>query len=368
MTLLRRLFSSMVAIAALTAAVPASPTQATSYAPDYICRDRSHKVLQLPIGVQGESAFGRYAVPRGQARGLVVFAHGYGHTSLSWAGHMRTAARHGLIAATMDYRGLEISPDADGDGLPESRGWPAIAGAEDSIAAARFLQSLCKVKTVTILGVSMGGNMSGLALALAGERELTRTGGKTPLFDYWVDVEGATNVAETYAAARTAEPANETAKNAKADIEAETGGTFEQYPEEYRRRTVVARVDDVAASGIDGAIVIHGLDDGLVPYNQSRELAALMREAGIVTEMVTIGRRDEDSEQETTLTGHAAGAVYPDYISPLSGHASEKSTTHIVMQTALARLWSLMSGSPPVEGECLVNGQVPEPAGRLCSV
>ena len=36
----------------------------------------------------------------------------------------------------MDYRGLQIFPDENGDGLPESRGWPAMTGAEDSIAAA----------------------------------------------------------------------------------------------------------------------------------------------------------------------------------------------------------------------------------------
>ena len=366
MALHRRLLRSVLAIATLAAAIPAAQAQALSLSP-YVCRDDEDGVRPLRLGVDGETAFGRYAVPRGRPTGLVIFAHGFGHTSLSWAGHMRSAARHGLIAAAMDYRGLQITPDDDGDGLPQSRGWPAIAGAEDSIAAARTLQAHCGIRTVTIMGVSMGGNMSGLALAIAGERGITRGDGVTPLFDYWIDVEGAVNMTETYAAARLAGPANETAAHAKVDIEAETGGSLEQYPDEYRRRTVVARVGDIQSSGVQGVIAIHGLDDGLVPYNQSRELVAEAREAGLPTEMITIGRRDEDSEQETTLTGHAAGAVYPDYISPLSGHASEKSTTHIVMQTALNRLWRLMAGSPPVEGECLVNGQVPEGAGRLCS-
>ena len=129
---------------------------------------------------------------------------------------------------------------------------------------------------------------------------------------------------------------------------------------------MVARVGDVAASGVGGIVVIHGLDDGLVPHNQSRELVGLTREAGIPTEMITIGRRDEDSERETTITGYAAGAVYPDYVSPLAGHASEKSTTHIVMQTALSRLWNLMRGNAPTDRECIVNGQAPEGAGSIC--
>jgi dipeptidyl aminopeptidase/acylaminoacyl peptidase len=280
---------------------------------------------------------------------------------------MREAARHGLIAVTMDYRGLQIFPDDNGDGLPHSRGWNAITGAEDLIAAARLYESLCEVEIVTILGVSMGANMSGLAVAMAGERNLTKAGSESPLFDYWVDVEGSVNLVETYAAARLAAGADAGARNAQQDIEAETGGTFEQKPEEYRERTVVARVDDLEASGIKGAIVIHGTDDGLVPPNQSRELATLMREAGIITEMISIGRRDEDSERETTISGHVAGRVHKDYVSPLAGHASEKSSTHIVMQTALARLWSLMEGTAPVDRECFVNGQAPSPLARLCS-
>jgi hypothetical protein len=42
---------------------------------------------------------------------------------------MKNAARdHDVIAVTMDCRGLE--PDSDGDGLPESRGWPVMKGAQ----------------------------------------------------------------------------------------------------------------------------------------------------------------------------------------------------------------------------------------------
>jgi hypothetical protein len=363
----KRILSVAVALGALLALLPVPGAEGTSYPPAwYRCRDKRDNAIPVTLSVQGQPATGHVAFPRKKPTGLAVFGHGYGHTSLSWVNHMREAARHGLIAVTMDYRGLQVFPDDNGDGLPHSRGWNAMAGAEDLIAAAQLYQSLCKIQTVTILGVSMGGNMSGLAVAIAGERNITRADG-TPLFDYWVDVEGATNMLETYAAARLAGGADQTAKNAHADIEAETGGTFEQKPEEYRKRTVVARVDDLKASGIAGAIVIHGLDDGLVPYNQSREITGLMREAGIPTEMITIGRRDEDSEQETTATGHAIGRANKDYVSPLAGHASEKSTTHIVMQTAFDRLWALMTGAPPVDRECAVNGQTPGPLARSCS-
>jgi hypothetical protein len=306
-------------------------------------------------------ATGLYSVPRKKrVRGLVVFAHGYGHTSESWRHHLIEASRHGLIAVAMDYRGLRILPDDNGDGLPSSRGWPAMTGAEDSIAAAQVLQAACGVDRVDIFSVSMGGNMAGLAVALAGERGLTKTD-ETPLFDHWVDVEGAVNVTETYNEARTLAPVNEFAANAVADIEAEMGGPIEEQPMAYRDRTVVARIDDIAAAGLRGAVVIHALDDGLVPYNQSREMATLLGLEGIPTDMITVGFRDEDSERETTLTGYAGGQLDDGYTSPIAGHASEKSTTHIVMQTALERLWAIVDGDAPSGyRECLVNGQGPQ--------
>jgi hypothetical protein len=363
----KRILSIAVTLAALLAFLPLPGAEGTSYPPAWVrCRDKRDKAYPLVLDVHGQAASGHVAFPRKKPTGLAVFGHGYGHTSVSWVNHMREAARRGLIAVTMDYRGLQVLPDDNGDGLPSSRGWNAMAGAEDLVAAAMFYQSFCEVETVTVLGVSMGGNMSGLAVAIAGEREITRADG-SPLFDYWVNVEGATNVIETYALARGASGADDFAKRAQADIEAEMGGTFEQKPEEYRKRAVVARVNDLEASGIKGSIVIHGVDDGLVPYNQSREITALMREAGIPTEMITVGRRDEDSEQETTATGHAIGRIDKNYVSPLAGHASEKSTTHIVMETALARLWTLMEDDVPVDRECFLNGQSPDQLRRSCN-
>lgn len=130
---------------------------------------------------------------------------------------------------------------------------------------------------------------------------------------------------------------------------------------------MVARTPDVRASGVRGAVVIHGVDDGLVPYNQGREMASALRAVGVPTEMMTVGLKDEQSERETTVTGHVAGQVVSDYRSPLAGHASEKSRTHIVMVTALRRLWDLMAGEAPgPHRECLVNG-LPDDLRTLCS-
>jgi hypothetical protein len=274
----------------------------------------------------------------------------------------RAARRHGVIAAAMDYRGVKISPDSNGDGLPESRGWNVMAGARDTIAVARRLERRCKsIKKVVIFGVSMGANTAGLAVAIAGQKRLKQSDG-TPLFDHWFDVEGAVNVIETYSSARALAPVNGTAANATADIEKEAGGPIEEAHDEYVKRAVVSRIDDIAASGIKGVVLVHGLDDGLVPYNQSREMSTLLAARRIAYDFFTIGRRSPQSEKETTATGYVGSALSADYKSPLAGHASEKSRTHIVMVTAFRRLWELVDKShgfvPGEYTEYFVDGEL----------
>jgi acetyl esterase/lipase len=314
------------------------------------CVDRDDNARDLSVRVattQGfETAQGRYAVPTQAPTELVVFAHGYGHTSASWVEHMkRSAAEHGVATVAMDYRGTKISPDANGDGLPEARGWRVMEGAQDSIAAAQLFEAQCpSIEKIVIFGVSMGGNASGLAVALA--KDAHRKDG-SPVFDYWVDVEGAVNVIETYAGASALESVNEFAANAKADIEEEMGGTFQEKPDVYAEHAVVTRIEDIQASGIEGVIVVHGLDDGLVPYNQAREMTSLLAAAEIPTDMYTIGRKSAESERETTATSYAGNQLDPEYNSPMAGHASEKSQTHIVMVTAFDRLWTLLDGEAP---------------------
>ncbi len=351
----------VVGALALPAAAADSPRRRGASLQSMQCSDKDDTALDLTIPVGGEPATGRYALPHGAPKGLAVFAHGYGHTSASWAEHMKNAARRGLIAVGMDYRGIKILHQKEEHGLPKSRGWNVWKGAEDSIAAAKLFQAACpSIKKTVIMGVSMGGNTSGLAVAMAAE-EKSRKGG--PLFDYWIDVEGAVNVIETYAGARLLEGSgNETAKNAKADIEAEMGGPIEQEPQAYVDHAVVSHIEDIKASGVKGVVVIHGLDDGLVPYNQGREMSSLLLAAGVPTDMFTVGRKSPESERETTLTGYVAGAVDPDYRSPLAGHASEASQTHIVMTTAFDRLWALFKGDTPGQyREFLVDGELGYP-------
>lgn len=325
-------------------ALTAVPATAEATQP---CVDAEDVSIPFSLTVEGQEATGRYALPASAPTGFVLFSHGYGHTSKSWDVHLRNAATDlNVIAVAMDYRGTQIlDPEAE---YPTSRGWRVAEGAADGIAAAQHFDAACSgMGTFANVGVSMGGNTSGL-IAAAGAK---RADGATPLFDYWVDVEGATNVIETYHEATAVAPANAFAANAKADIEQEMGGTFAEQPQTYRERAVVTRADDIAASGIKGVVLVHGLDDGLVPYNQSREMAAALYDAGVAYDFVTISRRDAESEQDTTITGTVVGPFKGDYVSPFAGHASERSTTNIVMKQSLHRLKLLFSGEGP-EANC----------------
>lgn len=320
--------------------VKTTPRQVVAdYAPR--CAGDPDAVTRLDMHVNGQLTWGLYAMPATPAKGIVVVGHGYGHTAESWRQHLAAIARrNSVVAVAMNYRGQVDTPDQP---LPTSRGWQVAEGAEDSIAAAQLFQRACPAaKTIVMYGVSMGGNTAGLAVAAQAKRS-----NGTPLFDYLFDIEGAVNVTETYFEARAlALSGNATAKNAVADIEREMGGTFEDKSDVYLERTVVNRVDDIAASGIKGVVMVHGVVDGLVGYNQSPEFLVRLREHGVPTDFWTAVTRGSASEPGTTLDGYVTGSV-PGYTSPFAGHASEASSTHIVGAAGFERLALLFKGVAP---------------------
>jgi hypothetical protein len=237
-------------------------------------------------------------------------------------------------------------------------------GAEDSIAAAKLFAKACpKLPTIVMYGVSMGGNTSGLAVA----SHATRANGR-PLFDYWFDIEGATDLIEEYLAIRAvAQTGNQGAITTQQEIEAENGGKLEDKPDVYRERTVVARAEDIKASGIKGVVMVHDVDDGLVTYSQSQEMFARLGQVGIPTDMFTVATRGASSEPGTTLDSLVTSHI-PGFQSPFAGHGSEASDTHIVGRTGFDRLAALFNRreTPPCFRQFLVDGTlgttVPDPA------
>jgi acetyl esterase/lipase len=340
-----------LAAALLLAAAPTA-SAASPVTSKVRCTGDPSAVNRLDVAVAGEQAWGIYALPAGKPKGLVAFFHGYTHTAHSWAEHIRrTAAEEGVIALAMNYRGQIDGPPYPGTTLPRSRGWQVSDGAADSIAATQLFDRSCPgLGSIVAYGVSMGGNASGLAVA----SRATRTTG-APLYDQWFDIEGAVNVIEIYTAARAlAQTGNVLAAQATEDIEREMGGPIEARPEAYTTRTVVRRAEDTKASGVRGVTLVHGADDGLVPYSQSREMQARLLELEIPTDMITVGTRGEASEPGTTLTG-SLGA--PGYTSPFAGHADEASTTHIVGNSGFERLSAYFGrGETPRCREFVVDG------------
>lgn len=297
-----------------------------------------YSALEFSSG--GQTARALVTLPRTAPRGIVAFDHGYSHTMYSWTRHMaRTSDQLGVITVTPDYRGQVDT--FNGQSLPSSRGWRVAEGAVDTNTVVQLLDKLCfspKASAAAhnvIYSVSMGGNTAGLALAAQPRRQ-----GGRPLFDQWVDVEGAANVTETYQGARVLAPANTFAANAVADIEQEMGGSFEQRSSVFAQRTVVNRTAEIAGSGITGVVMVHGYADGLVTHDISRQLQVLLRARGVPVDFRSFVTHSSTSEPGTTVDGYLPTGLE----SPFAGHASEVSETQDVGVEGFRALSQLYSG------------------------
>lgn len=286
---------------------------------------------------------GRYALPASTApTQMVVMFHGHGNDSCSWRRHLQTLAGKGAVAVAMDYTGQRQEP-------VENYGWFVRAGAADSIAAAQhFLAAYPSITEVYAFSISMGSNVAGFAVA-APEG--------AALFDWWVNIEGVNNLTEEYLIARAVAPANAGGALAVQEIEEENGGALEEAPAKYQEITNVARVQDMTA--LQGVVLVHGFDDGLVPFNQSIEMALALNGAGVPAHLYNVAATG-GAEAGTTATAipldPVLGAAGQAYESPLAGHGWEGSDTHLVIKTGFERLDALMQGGTVTPGETLVPG------------
>jgi len=212
---------------------------------------------------------------------------------------------------------------------------------------------------VFAFGISMGGNASGLAVA---SPDAVRADG-SPLFDYWVDVEGVNNLTEEYLVIRAVAPASADAALAQQEIEEENGGTLEEAPAAYSELTNVSRAPDMAE--LEGAVIVHGVDDGLVTTDQSPQMAAALNAVGVPAHLYTAVLCGE-AECGSNATAIAADPIFAQlgqpYPAAFAGHGWEGSDTQVVISTGFTQLWALMAGATVQPGETVVDlGTVPEP-------
>jgi hypothetical protein len=327
----------VLAVLASAAAVTPAAAVAASGLPSGSCTGDPAQTAPLTLDVGGQVARGRYALPAAAPTARVVMAHGYSHRVEGWVRHLsRVATNDGALTVAMNYRGLTDLPP-DENGIPRSRGYPVKAGGEDLNAAARALLAACpSIRSVVLLGISMGGNASGMAVAARPKRA-----DGTPLYDHWIGVEGAFNLTELYEGSRVVSQISEFAALVKEDIEIETGGTPETQFAAYSERTIVNRSADIAAAGLQSVTFVHGIEDGLAPYDNGEQMTRLMRGQGVPTDFYTVTRRGADDDPDTTLGGYAG------LTTGLAGHGGELSEKHAVIDTGFARLHALLSTTQP---------------------
>lgn len=209
-------------------------------------------VVPFSVIVDGQVARGLAGIPAsGTGTVLVVLCHGFGGSAAGFRNVLQDLANRGYLAVAMDYRG------------PQSA-WKVSAGADDTVAATRALLAAHPgVQRTIVWGISMGGQVSGLAIMRA-----------PGLFDYWVSGVGVSNWPEAWL----------DVPFARAAMEAEAGGTPLQVPQTYVERSPALNITAFRDSGLRRAYLLHATGDPLVPATHGQELAAnLLAQGNAVT-------------------------------------------------------------------------------------
>lgn len=319
----------------------AGPSAAATPVPAVItaCSGSSQTTHPLTVTVDGQPATGLYVLPHGAPRGIVVVGHGNTADAQTVAGTTEAiASADDVIALAMNYRGTNLST---------LFGWQVIEGAQDSIAATQLFDRACPGSAAfinSVLGESMGGNMSGIAVS-SGAR---RADGQ-PLYNYWFDVSGVTNVVETYADAQAISLApipavSSIGSTAVAEMRQEFGGTPLTNPLAYLAASPVMRATAMKSSGLEGVVVAHGVLDGEVTSDQSVQMVAALVAAGVPVDFYTSVFKAPDTASGQTIDGYLS-AFDSSYVSPFAGHVST-----IVLDSALDAMQSIYAGGPPPDG------------------
>ena len=107
--------------------------------------------------------------------------------------------------------------------------------------------------------------------------------------------------------------------------------------------------------------MVHAAADGLVPTDQTQQMAARLAQVGVPAEVYAVGTTGPASEPGTTLDGYLP-VSHPE---PLAGHGSEGSNTQIVIQTGLSHLDAILQGREPWPSPGLHEGAVDGTLGTI---
>jgi hypothetical protein len=303
------------------------------------CTSSDQTPQALAVTVNGQLATGLYSVPAAAPKGIVVVGHGFPGTAQSEASLVQQIATDDqVVALAMNYRGTDLSTGV---------GWRVIEGAQDSIAATKLFDASCPGSagfTNSVLGISMGGNMSGIAVSSGSKRS-----GGAPLFDYWFDVAGVTNVPEIYtdATAISLLPLGSiqtVGQEATASMNAEFGGNPLTALSAYLGNSPVLRTSQMKSSGLKGVVISHGVLDGEVTSDMSVQMATALAVTGIPTDIYASVFKIPNTDPGRTLDGDVLGLV-PGYVSPFAGHVSQ-----VVLQAATDRMHAMYAGVPGPSG------------------
>jgi hypothetical protein len=284
-----------------------------------------------------------YAAPAAKPKALVVVFHGHGHNGQQYAAQLLDLAkRYGVLAVAMETAQLKA-------GLPAYRGPFDSVDEEARDAASAIAWARKKYGTgnrTYLFGTSMGG--SGLAYFIdaatrpaAGDADATWVQRVHPLpLAGIVDAEGISQLAETWAEASAADPVR------AAEIEAETGGTPMTAPDAYRARSLALLTPgQYQVTGVPVVAVVHHVDDGLVPNNQTWEVRAVLAAAQDTTRTYDVVFKDSCAQgDQTTGTSYAPVPGAEEQVC-LAGHANENNSTTPVMRTAFAALGEILGGA-----------------------
>jgi dienelactone hydrolase len=265
------------------------------------------------VASAGGLAEGWVAVPDAPSGTLVVVAKGYGARAEELAPLLRRLAGDGHLALAMEYRG-------------ERMAWKALEGAQDTVAATLAAQEAFGTRRTVLYGYSMGGEVSGLAVALA----------PPGTYGHWVAGSGVMDLAALWGET----PAF------RAAIEAAAGGTPADAPEGYRVRSPVEQADAVAGHGLVHAYLVHGAADAVVPPDHAHRMHDALAARGVPTTTFLVSSARDAAVCLPAVALCPAGAP----VGPASHEAGWAAATMAVLDRVL------QGGPDAPTGRFLVEG------------